>query len=159
MVKLDCALSYRGYFADSTITVPVGAVSPEVQRLLEVTETALHKGIEQARVGNRLTDISHAIQSYVERHGFSIVREFVGHGIGRRMHEPPQVPHFGPPHKGPLLKAGMVLAIEPQVTMGSPSVRILSDNWTAVTVDGSWSAHFEHTVAITPNGPQVLTAP
>lgn len=157
IVKLDVAASLRGYFADSTMTYPVGEVRPEVARLLKVTEQALWQGIDKAKAGNRLSDISHAIQTHVEKNGFSIVRAFVGHGVGRSMHEPPQVPHFGPPHQGPLLRPGMVLAIEPQVNMGTPEISILDDRWTAVTKDGRWSAHFEHTVAITPYGPDVLT--
>lgn len=157
IVKLDVAASYKGYFADSTKTYPVGEVSPEVARLLKVTEEAMFKGIEKAQAGRRLSDISHAIQQHVEKNGFSIVRAFVGHGVGRSMHEAPQVPHFGPPNQGPLLRPGMVLAIEPQVNMGTPEITILDDHWTAVTKDGKWSAHFEHTVAVTPNGPDVLT--
>ena len=157
IVKLDVAASYDGYFADSTMTYPVGQVKPEVAKLLRVTQEALHKGIAQARVGNRLSDISHAIQRHVEKNGFSIVRVFVGHGVGRSMHEPPQIPHFGPPHQGPLLRPGMVFAIEPQVNMGAPEINILEDRWTAVTKDGKWSAHFEHTVAVTTNGPDILT--
>ncbi len=157
IVKLDVAASYKGYFADSTMTYPVGEVKPEVARLLKVTEQGLWRGIEKARAGNRLSDISHAIQQHVESNGFSVVRAFVGHGVGRSMHEAPQVPHFGPPHRGPLLRPGMVLAIEPQVNMGTPEISVLDDHWTAVTKDGKWSAHFEHTVAITPNGPDVLT--
>lgn len=157
IVKLDVAASLNGFFADSTMTYPVGEVKPEVARLLKVTEEALHRGIEKARAGNRLSDISHAIQTHVEKNGFAIVRAFVGHGVGRSMHEAPQLPHFGPPHQGPLLRPGMVLAIEPQVNMGNPEIAILEDHWTAVTKDGKWSAHFEHTVAITPNGPDILT--
>ncbi|MGI5835386.1 MAG: type I methionyl aminopeptidase [Chloroflexota bacterium] len=157
IVKLDVAASLNGYFADSTKTYPVGEVKPEVARLLKATEESLYRGIEKARPGNRLSDISHAIQTHVEKNGFSIVRVFVGHGVGRSMHEAPQLPHFGPPHQGPLLRPGMVLAIEPQVNMGTPDVTILDDQWTAVTKDGKWSAHFEHTVAITADGPDILT--
>ena len=157
IVKVDVAASLNGYFADSTMTYPVGEVDPEVARLLKVTQEGLQKGIEQAMAGNRLSDISHAIQAHVEKHGFSVVRAFVGHGVGKNMHEAPQVPHFGPPHQGPLLRPGMVLAIEPQVNMGTPEILILDDHWTAVTRDGKWSAHFEHTVAVTNNGPDVLT--
>lgn len=159
LVKFDVAARYRGYVADTAVSVPVGKVRPDVARLAEVTEQALWQGIQHARAGNRLTDISHAIQVHVERHGFSVVRAFVGHGVGREMHEPPQVPHFGPPGRGPVLRPGMCIAIEPQVNMKGPEVRTLEDGWTAVTRDGSWSAHFEHTVAITPNGPLVLTQP
>lgn len=157
IVKLDVAASLNGYFADSTKTFPVGEVKPDVARLLKVTDDALFRGIEKAKPGNRLSDISHAIQTHVEKNGFSIVRVFVGHGVGRSMHEPPQLPHFGPPHQGPLLRPGMVLAIEPQVNMGTPEITILEDQWTAVTKDGKWSAHFEHTVAVTAEGPDILT--
>jgi methionyl aminopeptidase len=159
LVKFDVAARYRGYVGDSTVSVPIGRVRPEIERLARVAEEGLWKGIEQAQPGNRLTDISHAIQRHVERHGMSVVRVFVGHGVGREMHEPPQVPHFGPPGRGPVLRPGMCLAIEPQVNLGRPEVKILKDGWTAVTRDGSWSAHFEHTVAITPDGPLVLTLP
>jgi len=159
IVSLDVALSYNGYFADSTRTVPVGEVSDLARKLLEVTRTALFKGIEQARAGNRLGDVSHAIQRHVEENGFHIVKEFVGHGVGRSMHEPPQVPHFGEPNRGILLRPGMVMAIEPQVTVGPAVVRMLPDGWTAVTEDGSLAAHFEHTVAVTQNGPLILTLP
>jgi methionyl aminopeptidase len=157
IVKLDVVAVKNGYYGDAAVTVPVGKVSPEVERLLRVTEEATLLGIEQARPGNRLGDISHAIQRHVEKHGFNVVRDFVGHGIGRAMHEPPQVPNFGPPGRGLLLVPGMVLAIEPQVNLGTAAVRILDDGWTAVTQDGKWSAHFEHTVAITENGPEILT--
>ena len=159
LVKVDVAASYRGYVGDTTISFGVGKLRPEVERLVEVTEAALHKGIEQAVAGHRLSDISHAIQQHVEANGLEVVREFVGHGVGRSMHEPPQVPHFGSPGRGPTLKPGMCLAIEPQVNMGGRGVKILEDGWTAVTLDGSWSAHFEHTVAITPKGPVILTLP
>ncbi len=157
VVKLDVAASLKGYFADSTMTYPVGEVKPEVARLLKVSEEGLWKGIDQARPGNRLSDISHAIEAHVEKNGFAVVHAFVGHGVGRSMHESPQVPHFGPPHRGPLLRPGMVLAIEPQVNMGTREITILGDHWTAVTKDGKWSAHFEHTVAITADGPDVIT--
>jgi methionyl aminopeptidase len=157
IVSLDVAVSHKGYFADTCITLAIGEVSEERRRLLEVCEAALYAGIAQARPGNRLTDISHAIQQHTEAHGMNVVRDFVGHGIGRSMHEPPQVYHYGPPGKGPLLRPGMVICIEPQITLGSPAIKFLSDGWTAVTVDGSLSAHFEHTVAITPDGPSILT--
>lgn len=159
LVKVDVAAMYRGYVADATISFGIGKLRPEVERLVEVTEQAMYKGIEQARPGQRLTNISHAIQRHVEAHGLQVVREFVGHGVGRAMHEPPQVPHFGPPGRGPLLKPGMCLAIEPQVNLGGRGVKILEDGWTAVTLDGAWSAHFEHTIAITPKGPVILTLP
>ena len=159
LVKVDVAAMYRGYVGDTAASFGVGRLRPEVERLVEVTEAAMHRGIEQARPGQRLSNISHAIQRHVEANGLEVVREFVGHGVGRSMHEPPQVPHFGPPGHGPLLKPGMCLAIEPQVNLGGRGVRILEDGWTAVTLDGRWSAHFEHTVAIAPKGPVILTLP
>jgi methionyl aminopeptidase len=159
LVKIDVAAVYRGYVGDTTISFGIGRLRPEVERLLEVTEQALYRGIQQAQAGQRLGRISNAIQRHVEASGFEVVREFVGHGVGRSMHEPPQVPHFGEPGDGPLLKPGMCLAIEPQVNLGGRGVKILEDGWTAVTLDGEWSAHFEHTVAITPNGPLILTLP
>lgn len=159
LVKVDIAASYRGYVGDTTISFGIGGLTEEVEKLVAVTEQAMLKGIEQARPGGRLTDISHAIQKHVEVNGLQVVREFVGHGVGRSMHEPPQVPHFGSPGRGPVLKPGMCLAIEPQVNLGERGVRILDDGWTAVTLDGKWSAHFEHTVAITPDGPRILTLP
>jgi methionyl aminopeptidase len=157
IVKVDVAASYNGYVGDTTISFSLGQPSRDAERLMRVTEEALHKGIEQAWPGNRIGDISHAIQRHVEANGFSVVKEFVGHGVGRSMHEAPQVPHFGPPGKGRLLVPGMCLAIEPQVNFGQPAVRMLDDGWTAVTLDGSLSAHFEHTVAITHEGPRILT--
>ena len=157
IVSLDIAFSHKGYFSDTALTLPMGDVAEEKQRLLEVCEGALYAGIAQAQAGNRLTDISHAIQEHAEAHGMNVVREFVGHGIGRAMHEPPQVPHWGAPGRGPLLRPGMVICIEPQITLGSAEIEFLADGWTAVTRDGSLSAHFEHTVAITTNGPQILT--
>jgi len=157
IVSLDVAASHKGYFSDTALTLPMGEIPEETRRLLEVCEAALYAGIARAKAGNRLTDISHAIQQYAEAHGMNVVRDFVGHGIGRAMHEPPQVPHYGAPGRGPLLRPGMVICIEPQIVLGSPEVKFLADGWTAVTVDGSLSAHFEHTVAITPNGPQILT--
>jgi methionyl aminopeptidase len=157
IVSLDVAVSYKGYFADMALTLPMGEVSEEKLRLMQVCEGSLYAGISQAKAGNRLSDISHAIQQHAEAHGMNVVRDFVGHGIGRKMHEPPQVPHYGPPGRGPLLRPGMVICIEPQVVLGSPDVQFLADGWTAVTVDGSLSAHFEHTVAITNNGPLILT--
>jgi methionyl aminopeptidase len=159
LVKVDIAASYRGYVGDTTICFGLGSIEPEIQRLMDVTEAALQLGIQQARPGNRLTDIGHAIQKHVEANGFEVVREFVGHGVGRSMHEAPQVPHWGQRGHGPLLKPGMCIAIEPQVNQGGREVRMLDDGWTAVTLDGKWSAHFEHTVAITPNGPRILTVP
>jgi len=159
IVSLDLGVLMDGYYGDAAITVPVGKVSEEAQKLIEVTEEALHKGIEKARVGNRLYDISHAIQSWVESFGFSVVRDFVGHGIGRQLHEEPQVPNFGPPNQGPRLMVGMVLAIEPMVNAGGWQVRVREDGWPVVTADGSLSAHFEHTIAITEEGPDILSLP
>ena len=161
IVGLDFGVSLEGYYGDSAITVPVGDVSSLAHKLLAVTEESLKRGIAAARPGNRLYDISEAIQTYVEQEGFSIVRSFVGHGIGKKLHEDPQVPNFVPENgsngKGIKLKPGMVIAIEPMVNVGRPDIRILSDGWTAVTVDGTLSAHFEHTVAVTEDGPLVLT--
>lgn len=146
-----------GFCGDSAWTYPVGSIDPEVQLLLTTTEEALFEGIEQARVGNRLSDISHAVQSRTEKQGFSVVRDFVGHGVGRQMHEAPQIPNFGLPGKGPRLKSGMTLAIEPMVNVGNYHVDVLADNWTVVTRDKSWSAHFEHTIALTDGEPVILT--
>jgi methionyl aminopeptidase len=157
IVGLDLGCVVEGYYADCAITLPVGAVAPRVQELLDVTRESLGKAIVQCRAGNRLGDISHAVQTHCESHGFGVVRAFVGHGIGRNLHEEPQIPNFGDAGRGPIIKAGMVLAIEPMVTMGSYEVRVLEDRWTAVTVDGSWAAHFEDTIAITESGPEVLT--
>lgn len=152
IIGLDLGAIVGGFYGDSAVTVPVGSVSPEVQRLIRVTEEALLLGIEHAIVGNRLSDISHAVQTHVEAAGFSVVTDFVGHGIGRQLHEEPQVPNYGKPGQGPRLQPGMVLAIEPMVNMGKSTVRILDDRWTAVTQDGSLSAHFEHTIAIQAKG-------
>lgn len=152
IIGLDLGAIVGGFYGDSAVTVPVGSVSPDVQRLIRVTEEALLLGIEQAVVGNRLSDISHAVQAHVEAAGFSVVTDFVGHGIGRQLHEEPQVPNYGKPGQGPRLQPGMVLAIEPMVNMGKSTVRILDDRWTAVTQDGSLSAHFEHTIAIQAKG-------
>ena len=159
IVSIDFGVLSEGFYGDAALTVPVGSVSQDAARLVRVTEESLEKAIEAAVVGNRLLDISAAVQGYVESHGFSVVREFVGHGIGRELHEAPQVPNFGVPGRGIRLKAGMVLAIEPMINMGAPDVKILDDGWTAVTADGSLSAHFEHTVAITDDGPYVLSRP
>jgi methionyl aminopeptidase len=159
IVGLDVGVEKDGYYGDAAITVPVGAVSEQARRLLEVSREALARGVEQARAGNRVGDISHAIQTYVEGHGYSVVRALVGHGIGREMHEEPQVPNFGPPERGPRLMAGQVLAIEPMVNAGGPEVVTRPDGWTVVTRDGSLSAHFEHTVAVGPKGPEVLSVP
>ncbi len=157
IVGLDLGCIVEGYYADCAISLPVGTVEPRVQELLDVTRESLDKAIVQCRAGNRLGDISHAVQTHCESHGFGVVRAFVGHGIGRSLHEEPQIPNFGDPGRGQVIKTGMVLAIEPMVTMGSWEVRILEDRWTAVTVDRSWAAHFEDTIAITDGGPDVLT--
>jgi methionyl aminopeptidase len=157
VIGLDLGCIVEGYYADCAITLPVGAVPPRVQELLDVTRESLDKAIVQCRPGNRLGDVSHAVQTHCEGHGFAVVRAFVGHGIGRALHEDPQVPNFGEAGRGAILRAGMVLAIEPMVTMGSCEVRILADRWTAVTEDGSLAAHFEDTIAITEAGPEVLT--
>jgi methionyl aminopeptidase len=158
IVGLDLGCIVEGYYADCAFTLAVGDVPARVQQLLDVTRESLELGIKECRPGRRLSDVSHAIQSHVEGHGFSIVRAFVGHGIGRALHEEPQVPNFGDPGRGPQLRPGMVLAIEPMVTMGSWEVKILDDGWTAVTKDGSLAAHFEHTIAVTESGPEVLTS-
>ena len=157
IIGLDLGCIVEGYYGDCAITLPVGPVPERVQELLDVTRESLDKAIVQCRAGNRIGDISYAVQTHCESHGFGVVRAFVGHGIGRALHEEPQVPNFGEAGRGPVLKAGMVLAIEPMVTMGSSEVRVLEDGWTAVTVDGSLAAHFEDTIAITANGPEVLT--
>lgn len=157
IVSIDYGALVDGFYGDAAVTVPVGTVSEDAARLMRVTEESLGKAIEAAREGARLQDISFAVQSHVEPHGFSVVREFVGHGIGRELHEPPQVPNFGTPGRGVRLKAGMVLAIEPMINAGGWAVKVLSDGWTAVTADGKLSAHFEHSVAITHEGPLVLT--
>jgi len=158
ILSLDMGVVVDGFYGDSAVTVAVGRIAPEAARLLQVTEEALAHGIGQAQVGGRLSDIGHAVQQWVETNGFSVVREFVGHGIGQALHEEPQIPNYGEPGRGPRLAEGMVLAIEPMVNAGKPGVKVLGDGWTAVTRDGSLSAHFEHTVAVTADGPQVLTA-
>ena len=158
VLSLDLGAQMDGFFGDSAVTVGIGRVSEEAERLLRVTEEALGHAIARVRVGGRVSDIGHAVQLLVEEHGFSVVREFVGHGIGAQMHEEPQIPNYGEPGRGPRLAEGMVLAIEPMVNAGKPGVTILADGWTAVTRDGSLSAHFEHTVAVTAQGPRVLTA-
>jgi len=157
IVSIDIGVKLHGFYGDSAVTVAVGEVDEETRTLLQVTRDSLDKAIEQAQVGRRLSDIGHAVQAHVEAHGFSVVREFVGHGIGEQLHEDPQVPNYGQPGRGPKLAEGMVLAIEPMVAMGRPEVRVLADGWTAVTRDGSLAAHFEHTVAVTGDGPLVLT--
>jgi methionyl aminopeptidase len=157
IVGLDLGCIVDGYYADCAFTMALGEVPPAVQRLLDVTRESLERAIAQCRTGRRLGDVSHAVQAYVESYGLAVVRTFVGHGIGRALHEEPQVPNFGEPGRGPQLRPGMVLAIEPMVTMGGADVRILDDGWTAVTRDGSLAAHFEHTVAVTEDEPDVLT--
>jgi len=158
IVSIDCGVVLDGYYSDSAITVPVGAaIAPELKKLLEVTETSLKKAIQEVRLGKTVGDVGAAVQEYVEANGFSVVREFVGHGIGTRLHEEPQVPNYGTRGHGTRLREGMVLAIEPMVNIGKPEAKVLGDKWTAVTVDGSYSAHFEHCVAVTRNGPLVLT--
>jgi methionyl aminopeptidase len=158
IVSIDCGVVVDGYYGDAAITVPVdGSLTEERRRLLEVTEASLYKAIEQARIGNAVGDVGAAVQEYVEAHGFSVVREFVGHGIGTKLHEEPQVPNYGARGRGPRLREGMVLAIEPMVNSGAPETKVLDDKWTAVTADGSSSAHFEHCVAVTEDGPVILT--
>jgi methionyl aminopeptidase len=157
IISLDMGVKLNGFYGDSAITVPVGRVSEVAATLLRVTQESLEKGIEQVRLGGRISDIGHAIQQHVEAHGLSVVREFVGHGIGSALHEEPQIANYGEPGRGPRLAEGMTLAIEPMVNVGRPAVKVLADGWTAVTKDGSLSAHFEHTVAVTKNGPLVLT--
>jgi methionyl aminopeptidase len=157
ILSVDMGVKLAGYYGDSAVTVGVGRIAPAAQKLLDVTEASLYAGIDAIRVGGRVSDIGHAIQQHVEAHGYSVVREFVGHGIGTKLHEEPQVPNYGPPGRGPRLAEGMVLAIEPMVNQGRAAVRVLADGWTAVTVDGMLSAHFEHTVAVGPEGAEVLT--
>ena len=157
IVSLDVGIIYKDYYSDTAVTIAIGTIKQELQKLLDVTLEALYKGIEQTRVDNRLSDVSHAIQKYAEANQFSIVREFVGHGIGKSLHEDPEIPNFGPPNQGPVLREGMVFAIEPMVNLGDSMTKILSDGWTVVTEDGKPSAHFEHTVAIGRNGPEILT--
>lgn len=159
LMKLDFGVIYKGYFGDSARTVPVGNVKPEAQALIDATRESLYKGIEQMKPGNRVGDIGAAVQKYVEAKGFAVVRDFVGHGIGKALHELPQVPNYGDAGSGPKLRPGMVLALEPMVNVGTFKVKLLDDDWTAVTLDGKLSAHFEHTVAITEDGPDILTQP
>jgi methionyl aminopeptidase len=159
ILSMDFGVELDGYFADAALTVSVGKIAPAREMLLRVTRESLDRAIEKVRLGSRLGDVSSAVQNWVEKSGYSVVREFVGHGIGTRMHEDPQVPDYGTPGQGPRLLEGMVLAIEPMVNSGEPGVRVLEDDWTAVTADGSDSAHFEHTVAVTAGGPWILTRP
>ena len=158
LIGIDVGVEMDGYYGDAARTFPVGKVGPEALKLLDVTREALAQGVAQARAGQRVGDISHAIQRHVETHGFNVVRTLVGHGIGRQMHEEPQVPNYGPPARGPRLMAGQVLAIEPMVNVGDPEVVTKPDGWTVVTRDGSLSAHFEHTVAVGQDGPEILSA-
>ena len=157
IISLDFGVSLNGFYGDAAITLPVGEIGNRAKELLKVAEESLYKGIEQARVGKRLSDISQSIQGWVEQHGFSVVRDFVGHGIGRSLHEDPQIPNFGIPLPNPVLQEGMVLALEPMVNEGGYEVRILPDGWTAVTADGKLSAHFEHSIAINGTGPVILS--
>ena len=157
IVGVDIGAFYKGYCGDSARTFPVGEIDAAVRKLLEVTFNALDRGIEQCRVGNRISDIGFAVQKFVEDHGYSVVKDYVGHGIGQAMHEEPQVPNYGKPHQGPRLIEGMCLALEPMVNIGGEEVRVLDDGWTVVTKDGKFSAHFEDTIAITENGPENLT--
>jgi len=157
ILSIDVGVNRNGYFGDAAVSLPVGEVDQEARRLLDVTRRALSIGIETTRAGNRLLDISFAIQQWVESHGFSVVRDFVGHGIGKSLHEEPQIPNFGPPHQGPRLEKGMVFALEPMVNEGTYEVRVLSDDWTVVTADRKRSAHFEHTIAITDGGTEILS--
>lgn len=156
-ISIDMGAVINGYYGDAAITVPVGEIDSELQQLLKVTEESLYKGIEQAVVDNHLGDISHAVQNHAEQYGFGVVRDYVGHGIGRKMHEDPQIPNYGLPGRGPRLKSGMTLAIEPMINLGTHEVKVLKDGWTVVTADRKSSAHFEHTIAITPEGPEILT--
>jgi methionyl aminopeptidase len=158
LISVDLGVTLDGLVADSAVTLPVGEISPEAQQLLETCLAALGAGIEQARIGNRLSDISHAVQTVVEAAGFSVVRSLVGHGVGRSYHEDPQIPNYGPPGHGPLLQDGMTLAIEPMITAGEPDVYVHADEWSISSVDESLAAHFEHTVAVTAEGPRILTA-
>lgn len=159
IISLDVVVEYNGYIGDNALTIPVGAIAPRTAELLKITEEALSIGIKQAVTGNRIGEISHAIQTFVEAHGFSVVREMVGHGVGREMHEEPQIPNFGRRNSGEKIKPGMTLAIEPMVNLGRYDVRTLSDGWTIVTADGTPSAHFEHTVLTTESGAEILTIP
>ncbi|MFQ5575865.1 MAG: type I methionyl aminopeptidase [Anaerolineae bacterium] len=157
IISIDCGATYKGWVGDAAVTVPVGHILPQAQKLLQVTEQSLYEGIRQAQIGNRSGDISAAIQAYVEAHQFSVVKEYTGHGVGRNMHEDPQVPNYGKKRRGMPLKKGMTIALEPMVNMGSPKTRVLGDNWTVVTQDGQLSAHFEHTIVILNGEPEILT--
>jgi len=158
IVSLDMGIKYKGFYSDAAVTVPVGKVSSQARQLIDITKKSLYAGIKQVRPGRRLSDVSHAIQQFVEQHGFSVVRQFVGHGIGSALHEEPEIPNFGRQDQGPELKPGMVLAIEPMVNQGTWKCDVLDDGWTAVTEDGKLSAHWEHTVAVIDGGYDILTA-
>lgn len=157
IISIDIGANYKGYHGDSAWTYAVGNVAPDILQLMKVTEESLFKGLEQATAGNRVSDISHAVQTHAEAFGYGVVREFVGHGVGKQLHEDPQIPNFGLPHKGPKLRAGMTLAIEPMINLGVRQVRVLDDNWTAVTIDNQPSAHYEHTIVVTTGKPIILT--
>jgi methionyl aminopeptidase len=157
IISIDCGAIIDGWHGDAAFTAPVGEVTAEAQRLIDVTEQSLHAGIEQMVDGNRISDIGHAVQAVAEAAGYSVVREYVGHAIGTAMHEKPEVPNYGPPHKGPKLRPGMVFAVEPMVNIGRKETRLLDDGWSVVTLDGELSAHWEHTIAVTDNGPEILT--
>jgi len=157
IITLDFGVNYKGYHADSATTYPVGTIKPEIQQLLDITEKSLYIGLDQAKPGNRVSDISHAIEAYVKPFGYGIVEEFTGHGIGRDLHEEPFVPNFGLPNQGPLLKPGMTFCVEPMINLGTKRVKVLTDNWTTVTVDRKPSAHFEHMIVITETGYEILT--
>lgn len=157
LISIDIGANYKGYHGDSAWTYAVGEVSEDIKALMTVTEECLMRGLAQAKAGNRISDISHAVQTHAEAHGYGVVREFVGHGVGKQLHEDPQIPNFGLPHKGPKLRKGMTLAIEPMINMGTPHVRVLEDNWTAITVDEKPSAHYEHTIVVTDGEPIILT--
>jgi methionyl aminopeptidase len=159
IVSLDFGVFFQGYVGDAAITVGVGKISPEAEKLLRVTKESLYQAIHQAKAGARLSDVSHAVQAHAEKNGFGVVRQYVGHGVGRKMHEPPQVPNFGPPHLGPVLKPGMVFAIEPMLNTGTEETLVRPDQWTVVTKDSGLSAHFEHTIAVTTGEPEILTLP
>ncbi|AKL97032.1 methionine aminopeptidase Map [Clostridium aceticum] len=157
IISIDIGALYEGYYGDAAKTHAVGKISEEAEKLIKITRESFYEGLKYAFEGNRLSDISHAIQTYVEKEGFSVVRNYVGHGIGTKMHEEPQVPNYGPPGKGPRLQSGMVLAIEPMINAGTYEVKVLSDGWTVITLDGKYSAHYEHTIAITKGEPEILT--
>ena len=157
IVSVDCGVILDGFYSDAAVTIPVGRLAPAARKLLDVTQQSLDAAIQEVQVGATIGDVGAAVQEAVEANGFSVVRDFVGHGIGKSLHEDPQIPNYGTRGKGPKLRAGMVLAIEPMVNAGAAEVKVLEDGWTAVTIDGAWSAHFEHTVAVTENGPLILT--